>query len=369
MIYLDYFATTPLHEEVKREIVESLELFGNPSSVHIFGKEAREKIEEAREKVALLIGAKPQEIYFTSGGTESDNLAIFGLAKAKGKGHIITSKIEHPAVLGACGYLEKEGFSITYIGVDRNGVIDLDELKRSIRDDTILISIMALNNEVGTLEPISEVGNIASERGIVFHTDAVQMIGKHRLDVHSVPVDMVSISSHKLYGPKGVGALYIRKGVEIVPQLIGGGQERGIRSGTENVLGILGFGRACELSNVLLKDRLSRANRLHTKLLKGLSKEGLDFFLNGGKNSSPFVASISFRGANGLHILKELQRKGFAVSLGAACHGEEAESHVLSAMGFSKDHITGTIRISFGDYTREQDIDDLICALREILSR
>jgi cysteine desulfurase len=348
------------------------ELYGNPSSIHQFGREVAIEIDKAREKVAKGINAQfPEEIFFTSGGTEADNLAIFGVAKAlkdKGK-HIITSVIEHHAVLDACESLEKEGFELTKVPVDCDGLIDLEFLKSAVRDDTILITIMHANNEVGTIQPIKEVVKIAKEKGVYVHTDAVQTFGNIPVDVQELGVDLLTISAHKIYGPKGVGALYVRKGTKIKGISYGGGQERKIRPGTENVPGIIGFGEAAQICVETLEKTKEMA-RLRDKLIDGLLKIE-DVKLNGHRtNRLPGNVNVSIEYIEGEALLLSLDMEGIAASSGSACtSGSLDPSHVLLAMGLSHQTAHGSLRLTLGKDTTEEDIDYCLEVIPRIVDR
>lgn len=373
-VYLDHSATTPVHPEVLEAMLPYYkEKFGNPSSIHEYGKVAKVALEEAREKVAKLFNCSPYEIYFTSGGTESDNLAIKGVAfanKNKGK-HIITSSVEHHAVLESCKFLKKEGYEITYLPVDRWGLVDPDDLRKNIKDDTILVSIMHVNNETGTIQPIEELVRIAKEKGIYFHTDAVQSAGKIPIDVQELPIDLASISAHKIYGPKGVGAIYIRKGTRIIPLSHGGHHERSRRAGTENIPGIVGLGKATEM---VLKD-MDKHNK-HLKNLtetffKKLKETVKDIQLNGHPEKRiPSTLNISFKGVEGESIILSLDMKGVAVASGSACTSGSLEpSHVLSAMRIEPAVAQSSIRFSFGRENVIDDVDYVIGVLPEIIER
>lgn len=372
-VYLDHSATTPISKEVIEAMMVVMDKeFGNPSSVHQFGREAKRALEEAREKVALLIGAQPSEIIFTSGGTEADNLALLGVAKAnqkRGK-HIITSSIEHHAILDTAKELEKLGFEITYLPVDGCGLVSVEELEKSLREDTILISIMHANNEVGTIQPIEEIGKIAKDRGIIFHSDAVQSIGKIPVNVNELKVDLLTVSSHKIYGPKGVGCLYIRRGTRLEPQHFGGGQERKRRPGTENVLGIVGFGKAAELALANLPQEQKLAV-LRDKLLKGLMEKIPDCQLNGHPTKRiPTNLNISIRFLEGESLLLSLDMKGIAASSGSACtSGSLDPSHVLLAMGICHEIAHGSLRLTLGKGNTEEDIDYVLTELPVIVEK
>lgn len=372
-VYLDHAATTPVHPQVLEKMLPFFkELYGNPSSIHQFGREVAIEIDKAREKVAKGINAQfPEEIFFTSGGTEADNLAIFGVAKAlkdKGK-HIITSVIEHHAVLDACESLEKEGFELTKVPVDCDGLIDLEFLKSAVRDDTILITIMHANNEVGTIQPIKEVVKIAKEKGVYVHTDAVQTFGNIPVDVQELGVDLLTISAHKIYGPKGVGALYVRKGTKIKGISYGGGQERKIRPGTENVPGIIGFGEAAQICVETLEKTKEMA-RLRDKLIDGLLKIE-DVKLNGHRtNRLPGNVNVSIEYIEGEALLLSLDMEGIAASSGSACtSGSLDPSHVLLAMGLSHQTAHGSLRLTLGKDTTEEDIDYCLEVIPRIVDR
>lgn len=374
-VYLDHSATTPVDPEVaKLMMTYYTEKFGNPSSVHSFGREAKEALEIAREQVAKLLGAQASEITFTSGGTEADNLAILGTAQAgrnKGK-HIITSAVEHHAVLETCEYLEKNGFELTIIPVDEEGRLSAQDVEKAIRPDTILITIMHANNEVGTIQPIAEIGKIAREKGITFHVDAVQSFGKLPIDVKAMNVDLMTVSSHKIYGPKGVGALYIRKGVRIVPLVHGGGQEKKRRSGTENTPGIIGFGKACEIAGERMEQEAQREGKLRDKLLKGIL-ERIDYVkVNGpiGENRLPGNLNVSIQFIEGEALLLSLDMLGIAASSGSACtSGSLDPSHVLLAMGMPHEIAHGSLRLSFGRQNTEEDVDYVLEQLPKIVNR
>ncbi|MFY9471547.1 MAG: cysteine desulfurase NifS, partial [Bacillota bacterium] len=362
LVYLDHSATTPVRPEVLAAMLPYFaNKFGNASSVHRWGYEARQAINDAREKVASLIEASPNEILFTSGGTESDNLAIRGVAhsrKAKGK-HLITSQIEHHAVLHTFEALQKEGFEVTFVPCDKYGLIDPDDIKRAIRKDTILISIMHGQNEVGTIEPIKDIGAIAREHGVLFHTDAVQSAGKVPIDVRDMNIDLLTVSSHKIYGPKGVGALYVRKGVRLVPQITGGAHERRMRAGTENVPGIVGFGEACRLAKADLPEESQRLANLRDKLIQGILDKIPDVVLNGHPTLRlPHNVNVSVKYLEGESILLNLDRMGVAASSGSACTSGSLEpSHVLLAMGLSHETAHGSLRFTLGRSNTEEDID------------
>jgi len=374
LVYLDHSATTPVRPEVLAAMLPYFaNKFGNASSVHRWGYEARQAINDAREKVASLIEASPNEILFTSGGTESDNLAIRGVAhsrKAKGK-HLITSQIEPHAVLHTFEALQKEGFEVTFVPCDKYGLIDPDDIKRAIRKDTILISIMHGQNEVGTIEPIKDIGAIAREHGVLFHTDAVQSAGKVPIDVRDMNIDLLTVSSHKIYGPKGVGALYVRKGVRLVPQVTGGAQERRMRAGTENVPGIVGFGEACRLAKADLPEESQRLANLRDKLIQGILDKIPDVVLNGHPTLRlPHNVNVSVKYLEGESILLNLDRMGVAASSGSACTSGSLEpSHVLLAMGLSHETAHGSLRFTLGRSNTEEDIDYVLEVLPPIVEK
>lgn len=373
-VYLDHSATTPVRKEVADLVHEYMvDKFGNSSSIHSFGREAKKGLELSRERVATLIGAEPQEIIFTSGGTEAANLAILGTAignSKKGK-HIITSVIEHHAVMDPCKHLEKQGFEVTYLPVDDKGLIKIDELKKSIRPDTILISIMHVNNEIGTIQDIASVGEIAKEKKIFFHTDAVQSFGKIPVNVNVLNVDLLSGSSHKIYGPKGVGFLYMRKGVKLSSIMYGGVQERNRRPGTENLPGIVGFGLAAELAGQELTAEKGRLTKLRDKLTNGILQNIPHTRLNGDPQkriASNVNVSIEF--IEGESLLLSLDMKGIAASSGSACtSGSLDPSHVLLAMGLSHEIAHGSLRMTLGRENTEEDIDYVLEVLPEIVER
>jgi cysteine desulfurase len=358
-IYMDHASTTPMAEEVIEAMHTCFEeIFGNASSLHSFGREARAALEEARVKLARLIGAEPEELYFTSGGTESDNMAIKCVAmKNREKGrHIITTSIEHPAVLEPCRYLEQQGFEATYLPVTREGLIEIEDLEKTIRPDTFLISIMHANNEIGTIQPIEEAGRIAKERGIPLHTDAVQTFGKIPVDVNDLNVDLLSISSHKLHGPKGVGALYVRKGTNIEPFMHGGGHEQGLRSGTENVPGIVGLAKAAELTHRSLPKEMVRLKEMRDWLAEFVLNNVEDSWINGHPSRRlPNNLNLGFRYVEGEALLLYLDAMGIAVSTGSACSSKKTEaSHVLTAIGLRPEEAHGSLRITLGkDNTTE----------------
>ena len=372
-VYLDYSATTPVKEEVLKEMIPYFtEKFGNPSSLYDKGLESKDAVTHAREQVADLINAKPSEVYFTAGGTESDNWALFGTAeKLKSKGnHIITTKIEHHAILHSCAYLEKEGYEVTYLDIDKDGRISLKQLEEAITDKTILISIMLVNNEIGTVQPIKEAAAIAKKHGVLFHTDAVQGLGNVDIDVKDMGVDMMSMSSHKIYGPKGSGALYIRKGVVIDNYLHGGAQENRRRAGTENLTGIVGFGKAAELAKANFKGHVEHCSSLRNYLKDRIISEIPDTYVNGTmENRHPGNLNITFKYIEGESILLLLDYKGISVSTGSACSSKSLKpSHVLEALGVPVEMIHGTVRFTVGDFTTKEDIDYVVDTLKGIVS-
>jgi len=373
-IYLDYAATTPVDPEVVKAMSSFFtDTFGNPSATYSYGQEAKEAIEEARVKVSELIGAEVDEIVFTSGGTESDNFALVGVAyanQARGN-HIITTPVEHHAVTETCKYLEERGFRITYVPVDEHGLVDPSDVKKAIMDDTILISVMHASNEVGTIEPIAEIGKIAKEREIYFHTDAVQTVGHLPVDVDELGADLLSLSAHKFYGPKGIGALYIRRGIEIAPFTHGGEQERRRRAGTENVPGIVGLGRAIELARQEMGNETDRLTSLRDKLITGIL-EGIDHTrLNGHPSMRlPNNVNISFGSLEGESIVLNLDLEGICASTGSACSSASLEpSHVLTAMGLSSERVYGSVRLSLGKWTSEEMIERVIEVLPVIVQK
>ena len=372
-IYLDYAATTP----VSRSVLDAMmpfftETFGNASAVYGTGREARKAIENARRQVADAIGAEPGEIIFTSGGSESDNQAIKGIAfaqKEKGK-HIITTAIEHPAVINTCRWLENQGYDVTYVMPDQEGNIDAEKIRKAIRDDTILISVMTANNEIGTVEPISEIGEIARDHGVVFHTDAVQAAGAIPLDVNLLKADLLSLSSHKFYGPKGIGALYIRRGTKIAPLIHGGEQERVLRAGTENTAAIVGMGKAIEVAVARLDEQAERMAAFRDKLINGIMSEIPDCWLNGSaKNRLPNNCSIRFDRIDGEALLLRLDLAGIAASSGSACtSGTQQASHVLYAIGLNEQQAKGSLRLTTGCDNTEDEIDITIQTMKEIVA-
>lgn len=373
-VYLDHAATTYTKKEVLNEMLPFFtDIYGNPSSIHGFGRETKKHIDIARDRVAKAIGALPEEIYFTAGGSEADNWAIKGTAYANRKkgNHIITSQIEHHAVLHTCEYLEKEGFEVTYLPVDEYGMVNPEDVRNAITDKTILITIMYANNEIGTIQPIPEIAGIAKEKGVYFHTDAVQAVGSVRINVKEQNIDMLSLAGHKFYGPKGVGALYIRKGVKLVNVIHGGGQERGRRAGTENVPGIVGLGKAIELAMENFDQYNRRISGLRDKLIKGVMEKIPYTRLNGHPEKRlSNNTSFCFRYIEGEALLLNLDLKGIAGSSGSACtSGSLDPSHVLLAIGLPHEIAHGSLRLSLGDINTEEDVDYVLEVLPEIVEK
>jgi cysteine desulfurase len=371
--YFDHAATTPL----RREVLAAMEpywttYFGNPSSLHQFGLPVKHALEQARETIAQTIGARPREIVFTGSGTEADNIAVLGGARYQrqtGKGnHVIVSQIEHPAVLQAARALEQEGFTVTYLPVDGNGRVSVEELAHHLRPETVLVSIMHANNVTGTVQPIREIGALLRERNILFHTDAIQSYGKIPVDVEELQVDLLSINAHKIGGPKGVAALYVRKGIRVSPLVHGGGQERGIRPATPNVPGIVGFAKAAELA--VSGKESERLSRLRARLLDKLSTTIQGLKVNGHKTAClPHILNISVPQIEGQALMLELDRLGFATSSGSACSaGNHEPSYVLLAMGISSEQALESLRISMGDTTTEEAVDELADALLQVVN-
>lgn len=373
LIYMDHNATTPVDRRVKKAMLPyHAEYFGNPSSLYSLSEKSRKAISNARKEVAELIGAEETEIIFTSGGTESINFAIKGLAfKRREKGnHIVTSRIEHSAVLNSCRWLEKEGFRISYVGVDEHGVIKLDELEKSITGNTILITIMHANNEVGTIQPVKDVSKIARKYEIPFHTDAVQSVGKIELDVNEIKVDLLSLSGHKFYGPKGVGALYLREGMELDNFMHGGSQEMGKRAGTENLPGIVGLGKASEIA-IMEMEKEERVKFLRDELEKKILENIQDVKINGHPEKKlPGTLHLCFRGVDSNTLLFHLNKKNILASSGSACHsGSPEPSHVMSAMGISPELSRGTVRFSPGRENTEEEIDRVVEVVEEAVKK
>lgn len=374
-VYMDYSATTYVKPEVLEEMLPYFtEKFGNPSSFYEISRVTSRAVTEGRDKVAKALNCEPSEVYFTGGGSESDNWALKGIASAyKNKGnHIITTKIEHHAILHTCEYLEKNGYEVTYLDVDEEGFIDLEQLKNAITDKTILVSVMFINNEIGTIEPIKEIGKICHERGVLFHTDAVQAVGHVPIDVKELNIDLLSLAGHKIYGPKGIGALYIRKGVRIHNLIHGGGQERARRAGTENIAGIVGLGKAIELATSNIEEESKRLSKLRDRLIEGLLKIP-HTRLNGpkdGSKRSPANVNVCFRFIEGESILLSLDFEGICASSGSACtSGSLDPSHVLLAIGLPHEIAHGSLRLSLGAGSTDEDVDYILEKLPPIIER
>jgi len=380
LIYLDNAASTAVHPEVVKEMLPYFDVqYGNPSSIHQFGRKAKNAIQKARKQVSALIGAEPDEILFTSGGTESNNTILYGVPKLHEmthvnfkleNNHIITSSIEHEAVLKPCKKLEEMGLKITYIPVDEHGIVDYNDVANSITENTVLVSIMFANNEVGTIQPIKEISEICKKYQIPLHTDAVQAVGKVPINVKELGVDALSVSSHKINGPKGIGALFIKKGLRVSPQILGGGQENGMRSGTENVASIVGFGKACEIAKERLNENISHFQTLHSTMLSRVIKEISHVKLNGHSEKRIFNnIHLTFMGVNGEDLIIKLDEHGIAASTGSACsmHTQKA-SHVLKAMGFNHEQITGSLRMSFGYLNTLDEVEQTIDVLKKVVS-
>jgi cysteine desulfurase len=373
-IYLDYAATTPVHPDVLKAMLPFFtETYGNPSSFHSFGQEARGAIEQARDSVAGLIGAKGEEIIFTGGGTEADNTALEGIAFASGKkgNHIITTAIEHHAIHETCRFLEKRGFKVTYLPVDRYGMVDPGKVAEAVTLKTIVISVMHANNEIGTIQPLAEIGKIARKTGLTFHTDAVQTVGHIPVNVDELGIDLLSMSAHKLYGPKGVGALYIRKGTPIVPFIHGGGQEKGRRAGTENVPGIVGFGMAAEIARREMDSEISRLTALRERFIKELQQRIDRIHLNGHPvKRLPNNINISVDYVEGEAMLLNLDMHGIYASTGSACSsGSQEPSHILLATGCSHERARGSLRFTLGRWTKEEEIEKVLEVLPRIVKK
>jgi len=373
-IYLDYAATTPTDPEVLKAMLPYFtDRFGNPSSIHSFGQEAKAAVEKARREIASFLGAKQDEIIFTSGGSESDNFAIKGVAYAnKHKGnHIITSSIEHHAVIKSCEFLEKMGFEVTYLPVSKDGLVDPEDVKKAITDKTILISIMHASNEIGTIQPIKEIGKIAREKKIYFHSDAVQTFGHLHINVDELNVDLLSVSAHKLCGPKGIGILYVRKGTKIVSFIHGGGQERKRRASTENVPAIVGFGKAVEIAKKTMDEEVKKLVILRDKLIKGILEKIDNVYLNGHPvRRLPNNVNVSVESIEGESMLLNLDMEGIAASTGSACTSASLEaSHVLLALGLSHELAHGSLRFTLGRYTEEEDINKVLEILPKIVKK
>lgn len=368
--YFDHNATTPIENEVFKAVIPYYEqLYGNPSSSYYIGRQVRDKIENVRSSIANYFNMNPEGVMFTSSGSEADNMIIKGIALGnKNLGnHIITTKIEHPAVLNTCKFLENNGFEITYLDVKENGIIDTQELKNAIKDNTILISIMYANNEIGTIQPIQEIGQIAKEKGIIFHTDAVQAIGEIRIDVQKLNIDCMSISGHKIYAPKGIGMAYIKPGIKFEPLIHGGSQEFHFRAGTENVIGIIALGKAIELLDKDIDNNNNKLIELKSYMINKIQNNLTDYIINGDIDKRILNnINLSFKNIDGESLLLALDLDGICVSSGSACHSDLMEpSHVLRAIGVPNDYISGTLRISFGKNTTKKEIDYLIEKIKE----
>lgn len=374
MIYLDNNATTPVDPEVYDAVFSSLRRdFGNPSSSHLAGKKAREAVENARRDVAEFLGCSTDEVYFTSGGTESNNLALIGSALLHKKGHIITSSIEHPSVLNTCRHIESLGFEVTYVAVDSDGIADVEEVQGALRKDTFLISVMHANNETGILQPIEEIGAIAKAHGAALHTDAAQSVGKIQFSLTGSTIDLMTVASHKFYGPKGIGALYVRNGAQVLPLFFGAGHEKGLRPGTENVAGIAGLGKACRIGKRDIKLRVAHTLRLRDLLLDNLRRLIPGLTLNGHNTRRlPNTANVTISGIAS-HELVEMIKDRVAISPGAACHsGKQVPSHVLKNMGLSDEAALSSVRLSVGKDNTEEEIAEaagIIAAAAEELRR
>lgn len=371
MIYLDNAASTQVHEKVVDEMLPYFkEQFGNPSSIHKYGRLASMAVQNARKRIAALVNAEPKEILLTSGGTESNNTALYGIAhRSKGK-HVITSSIEHDAILEPCKLLEKDGFQVTYLPVDKHGLVSLDDVKNAVSPDTCLISIMFANNEVGTIQPIREICKFVHEKNIPMHTDAVQAIGKIPIDIKDLGVDLLSISSHKINGPKGVGALYIKNGTKLEPLILGGGQENGLRSGTENVPNIVGFGKACQVAKENMEQNEQHFRKLGIKLTSRILQEIPYVTFNGHPEKRiPNNTHFTFFGVSGEDLIIKLDENGIAASTGSACSVRiQKASHVLKAMGFSHEQISGSLRLTIGTSNTEKEIDDTVKILKKVVN-
>jgi len=370
LIYLDNAASTQIHENVLNSMLPYLkEHYGNPSSMHRYGRLAHKAIEKARKQIASLINAEPSEILLTSGGTESNNTALRGIAMKNHSGQIITSSIEHDAILEPCKKLGQNGFDVDYLPVNQFGMVECPDLKNHISEKTNLVSIMFGNNEVGTIQPISEIAKICKEHKVPFHTDAIQAVGKIPIDVKELDVDLLSISSHKLYGPKGIGALYIKNGIDVDPVILGGGQEHGLRSGTENVASIVGFGKACEIAKNNLNENISQMTKLRDTLVEKVLNEIPEVILNGhSQYRLPNNAHFTFLGVNGEDLIIKLDEYGIAASTGSACSvNTQKASHVLQAMGFSHEQITGSLRLTIGIFNDQKEIEQTVDVLKKVV--
>ena len=370
--YFDNAATT----KVKKEVMDKMfpyfiESYGNPSSLYTLGRRAKMGIEEARREVADLINCDKNEIYFTSGGTESDNTALKGimyLNKNKGK-HVITTKIEHHAILNSCKTLEENGFKVTYLNVDKDGIIQLEELVNAITEDTVLISVMFANNEIGSIQPIQKIGEIAKEKGIIFHTDAVQACGNVKIDVKEMNIDMLSLSGHKIGAPKGIGALYVNKNIEFKNLIDGGHQEREKRAGTENVSGMIGLGEACKIAKDNMENHVNRLTELRDFYFSEVKNQIQNIKINGSLDHRlPGNSNISFKGVSGSELLMKLDERGICASAGSACSsGSSMPSHVLTAIGLTSEYAEGTLRVTFGDENTKEDVEYLVTSLADVI--
>lgn len=370
--YFDNAATT----KVKKEVMDKMfpyfiESYGNPSSLYTLGRTAKMGIEEARREVADLINCDKNEIYFTSGGTESDNTALKGimyLNKNKGK-HVITTKIEHHAILNSCKTLEENGFKVTYLNVDKDGIINLEELVNAITKDTVLISVMFANNEIGSVQPIQKIGEIAKEKGIIFHTDAVQACGNVKIDVKEMNIDMLSLSGHKIGAPKGIGALYVNKNIEFKNLIDGGHQEREKRAGTENVSGMIGLGEACKIAKDNMENHVNRLTELRDFYFSEVKNQIQNIKINGSLDHRlPGNSNISFKGVSGSELLMKLDERGICASAGSACSsGSSMPSHVLTAIGLTSEYAEGTLRVTFGDENTKEDVEYLVTSLADVI--
>ena len=372
-VYMDYASTTPMDPRVLEAMLPYLrERFGNTMSPHSWGMEAREALESARETIASFINALPAEVIFTSSATESNNLAIKGVALAnKDKGrHVVTSLIEHLSVLEPCRWLERNGFEVTYLKVDRNGVVDPVEVEKAIKRDTILVSIMHANNEIGTIEPIKEIGEICKEKNVIFHVDAAQSLGKLPIDVKKLNVDLLTMSGHKIYGPKGIGALYVREGVKLEPLLHGGGHEHGLRSSTVNVAGAVGFAEACRIAEKEMGREVERLRGLCERLIKEISEIDGAHLTGHPEKRLPTIASFWLEFIDGERLMIELEERGIAASTGSACSSGKLEpSHVLLAIGLNERQAKSGLRLSIGRWTKPKEVDYVIRSLAEIFEK
>lgn len=370
--YFDNAATTKVKEEVIEKMFPYLvEEYGNPSSLYKKGRTAKIGIEDARQKVADLINCEKNEVFFTSGGTESDNTALKGIMhlSENSKKHIITTKIEHPAILNSCATLEKEGYEVTYLNVDKDGIVDLEDVVNNIKENTVLISIMYANNEIGVIEPIEKIGEIARKRGIIFHTDAVQACGNVDIDVKKQNIDMLSISGHKIGAPKGIGAIYVKNCIKFNNFIDGGHQEKEKRAGTENVAGIVGLGEACKIAKNNMENHIMKLKKMRDYYFSEMKKEIADIKINGSlEQRLPGNSNISFKNINGSELLLKLDEKGICASAGSACSsGNSTPSHVLTAIGVDSEYAEGTLRVTFGDENTQEDLEYLIKNLKDIV--